>query len=134
MSIASTSVTDLEAIGGSVDAVTGAYEHTIRMQEKGQSVVAVLELGRFPGIVVGVAKAKAGTVKSVADLKGLKIGVTAPGSSTHLTAVYLLAKAGVAADDVGIVGVGSGASAVAALESGNVDAISHLDPVISQTS
>jgi NitT/TauT family transport system substrate-binding protein len=119
-------------IGGSVDAVTGAYEHTIRMQEKGQSVVAVLELGRFPGIVVGVAKAKAGTVKSVADLKGLKIGVTAPGSSTHLTAVYLLAKAGVAADDVGIVGVGSGASAVAALESGNVDAISHLDPVISK--
>jgi NitT/TauT family transport system substrate-binding protein len=119
-------------VGGSVDAVTGAYEHTIRMQEKGQSVVAVLELGRFPGIVLGVAKAKAGTVKSVADLRGLKLGVTAPGSSTHLTALYLLAKAGVSADDVGIVGVGGGASAIAALESGNVDAISHLDPVISK--
>eukprot|EP01037_Dinobryon_pediforme_P027971 gene27971-31052_t len=52
-------------IGGSVDAVTGAYEHTIRMQDKGQSVVAVLELGRFPGIVIGVAKAKAATVKSI---------------------------------------------------------------------
>lgn len=119
-------------IGGSVDAVTGAYEHTIRMQEKGQDVVAVLELGRFPGIVVAVAKDKAGTVKSVADLKGMKVGVTAPGSSTHLTVQYLLAKAGLPADAVAIVGVGSGASAVAALQKGNVDAVSHLDPVISK--
>lgn len=117
-------------IGGSVDAVTGAYEHTIRMQEKNQDVVAVLELGRFPGIVLAAAKDK--PIKSVADLKGMKLGVTAPGSSTHLTALYLLAKAGVPADSVAIVGVGGGASAVAAVERGNVDAVSHLDPVISK--
>src|SRR5262245_17275374 len=40
--------------GGSVDVVTGAYEHTIRMQAKGQDIRAVIELGRFPGIVVRV--------------------------------------------------------------------------------
>lgn len=119
-------------IGGSVDVVTGAYEHTIRMQEKGQDVVAVLELGRFPGIVLAVAKDKADKVKSVADLKGMKVGVTAPGSSTHLTVAYLLAKAGLPADAVSIVGVGGGASAVAAMQKGNVDALSHLDPVISK--
>src|SRR5690606_27711140 len=43
-------------IGGSVDVVTGAYEHTIRMQQKGQDIRAVLELGRFPGIVLAVKK------------------------------------------------------------------------------
>jgi NitT/TauT family transport system substrate-binding protein len=117
-------------VGGSVDAVTGAYEHTIRMQEKGQDIVAVLELGRFPGIVVAAAKDK--PIKSIADLKGAKIGVTAPGSSTHLTVAYLLAKNGLAADSASIIGVGAGASAVAALQKGNVDAISHLDPVISK--
>ena len=37
-------------VGGSVDVVTGAYEHTIRMQAKGQDILAVIELGRFPGI------------------------------------------------------------------------------------
>jgi NitT/TauT family transport system substrate-binding protein len=94
-------------IGGSVDAVTGAYEHTIRMQQKGQSVVATLELGRFPGIVVAVAKSEADKIKTVADLKGKKIGVTAPGSSTQLTVAYLLAKAGLSTDDVSFVGVGS---------------------------
>ena len=35
-------------VGGSVDVVTGAYEHTIRMQAKGQDILAVIELGRFP--------------------------------------------------------------------------------------
>src|SRR5439155_21314609 len=43
-------------VGGSVDVVTGAYEHTIRMQAKGQDIKAVIELGRFPGIVVAVRK------------------------------------------------------------------------------
>ena len=36
-------------VGGSVDVVTGAYEHTIRMQVKGQDIVAVAELGRGTG-------------------------------------------------------------------------------------
>ena len=43
-------------VGGSVDVVTGAYEHTIRMQAKGQDIRAVIELGRFPGIVLAVRK------------------------------------------------------------------------------
>ena len=57
-------------VGGSVDVVTGAYEHTIRMQAKGQDIKAVIELGRFPGIVVGVRKEKAASYKSAADLQG----------------------------------------------------------------
>src|SRR6476659_4745847 len=81
-------------IGGSLDVVTGAYEHTIRMQAKGQDIRAVLELGRFPGIAVGVAKAKADAYKSPKDLKGMKIGVTAPGSSTNMLVNFLLAKEG----------------------------------------
>ena len=40
-------------VGGSVDVVTGAYEHTLRMQAKGQDIVAVIELGRYPGIALG---------------------------------------------------------------------------------
>src|SRR5271165_1821953 len=43
-------------MGGSADVVTGAYEHTIRMQTKGQDVRALIELGRFPGIALCVKK------------------------------------------------------------------------------
>ncbi|MDQ0469560.1 ABC transporter substrate-binding protein [Labrys wisconsinensis] len=119
-------------IGGSVDAVTGAYEHTIRMQAKQQDIRAVIELGRYPGIVLAVRKDKAETIRSAADLKGATIGVTAPGSSTHIFVQYLMAKAGLGTDDASFIGVGGGPSAVAAIQQGQVDAIAHLDPVISK--
>jgi NitT/TauT family transport system substrate-binding protein len=118
-------------VGGSVDVVAGAYEHTIRMQAKGQDIRAVIELGRFPGIVVGVAKAKAASFESPADFKGMTIGVTAPGSSTNILMDFVLANAGLSPDDVSFVGIGGAASAVAAVRHGEVDAISHLEPVIS---
>jgi NitT/TauT family transport system substrate-binding protein len=117
-------------IGGSVDVVTGAYEHTIRMQAKGQDIRAVLELGRFPGIAVGIRKDKAASYKSPADLKGMKIGVTAPGSSTNMLVNFLLAQAGLTPQDASFIGVGSAASAVAAIRNGELDAISHLEPVL----
>ena len=119
-------------IGGSVDVVTGAYEHTIRMQAKGQDVRAVVELGRFPAIVVGVRKSIAGDIKSAADLKGKKIGVTAPGSSTHMLVQFAMVKAGLKPSDASFIGVGAGASGVAAMKKGEIDAISHLDPVIAK--
>ena len=82
-------------IGGSVDVVTGAYEHTIRMQAKGQDIRAVIELGRFPAIVRrGAQGARPAQIKSAADFKGAKIGVTAPGSSTALTAQYAMVEGG----------------------------------------
>lgn len=119
-------------IGGSVDVVTGAYEHTIRMQAKGQDIRAVVELGRFPAIVVAVKKDRMDKIKSAADFKGAKIGVTAPGSSTALTAQYAMVKAGLKAGDASIIGVGGGAGGVAAMKKGEIDVISHLDPVIAK--
>lgn len=119
-------------IGGSVDVVTGAYEHTIRMQAKGQDVRAVCELGRLPAIVIAVRKDLAGTVKSAADLKGRKIGVTAPGSSTALAVQFAMIKAGLKASDAPLIAIGGGAGAIAAMKKGEIDAISHLDPVIAK--
>ena len=119
-------------IGGSVDVVTGAYEHTIRMQAKGQMIQAVCELGRFPAIVVAVKKDKAGEIKSAADFKGRRIGVTAPGSSTAITAQYAMVKAGLKPNDAAFIGIGGGAGAVAAMQKGEIEIISHLDPVIAK--
>jgi NitT/TauT family transport system substrate-binding protein len=119
-------------VGGSVDVVTGAYEHTIRMQAKGQDVRALIELGRFPGIVVALRKEKAAGYKSAADLKGMKIGVTAPGSSTNFFIWYLMSKAGLKPADASYIGVGIGPSAIAAIKKGELDALSNLDPVITK--
>ena len=119
-------------VGGSVDVVTGAYEHIIRMQAKGQDIRAVIELGRFPGIVVGVRKERTAGYKSAADLKGMKIGVTAPGSSTNFFVMYMMSKAGLKPTDASYIGVGIGPSVVAAITKGEIDAVVNLDPMITK--
>ncbi len=117
-------------VAGSADVVTGAYEHTLRMQVKGQPIVAVIELGRYPGISLAVKKDRADKIKSPADLKGAKVGVTAPGSSTNMIVQYLMVKAGLKPDDASFIGVGAGPGAVAAMRKGEIDAISNIDPMI----
>ena len=63
-------------MGGSVEVVTGSFDHTIQMQAKGQPIVGVVELGRYPGFVLGLLAAKAANYRSAADLKGLKFRAT----------------------------------------------------------
>ena len=117
-------------IGGSADVVSGAFEHTLNMQVKGQRLRAFVLQGRAPQIVLGVNPKTMPNFKNVAELKGKKIGVTAPGSSTNVLANFVLAKAGLKPTDVSIIGVGTGSGAVAAMRSGQIDAMSNLDPVI----
>jgi NitT/TauT family transport system substrate-binding protein len=117
-------------VGGSADVVSGAFEHTLLMQAKGIRLRAFVLQGRAPQVVLGVNPKTMPNYRSVADLRGKKIGVTAPGSSTNILANFVLAKAGVKASEVSIIGVGAGPGAVAAMRAGQVDAISNLDPVI----
>ncbi len=117
-------------VGGSADVVSGAFEHTVNMQHKGQRMRAFVLQGRAPQIVLGVHPKTFAGYRTVADLKGKKIGVTAPGSSTNVMVNFILAKAGLKPSDVSIIGGGAAQGAVAAMRSGQIDAISNLDPVI----
>ena len=116
-------------VGGSADVVAGSYDHTVQMHAKGQPITAVVQLGRFPGFVFAVLSDR--KYAAPADLKGMKIGITAPGSSTHFMALLLLAQAGLKPEDASFVGVGATASAVAAVKRGEIDALVNTDPVIS---
>ena len=119
-------------VGGSADMVSGAYEHTINMAAKKQPIKAVVLQAKFSSIVLLLPKDKAAKYKGPADLKGLKVGVTAPGSSTNMFVNNILAKGGLKPTDISVVGVGAGSGAVAAMEKGEIDALSNLDPVVTQ--
>jgi NitT/TauT family transport system substrate-binding protein len=117
-------------VGGSAQVAAGAFEHVLNMQAKGQDLRAVVLLARYPGMVLALPTARAAQWRGASDLAGLKVGVTAPGSSTHLFLNHLLGQAGLGADAVSVIGIGAGASAIAALRRGEIDAMVHLDPVI----
>lgn len=117
-------------MGGSADVVTGSYDHTIQMQAKNQPIIALIQLGRFPGFALALRKEKAEGYKSPKDLKGMKIGVTAPGSSTHFMALHMMTQAGLKPDDASFIGTGAGNTVVAAVKRGEVDGIVNVDPMI----
>src|SRR5882757_724655 len=104
-------------IGGNADVVEGSFEHTLRMQTKGQHLMCIAVFGRYPANVLVVRKSKAGEIKTLADLKGRKIGISAPGSSTHNFVAGLMQRAGVSYKDGSFISVGTGLSAVAAMKS-----------------
>jgi NitT/TauT family transport system substrate-binding protein len=119
----------LEALlGGSSDMVAGAYSNTITMATKGQHLVVIAAQVICPGWIFGVSQKRQGEVKSAKDLKGMRIGVSAPGSSTHMAVNYILHKAGLQPSDVSIIGVGQAAGAVAAVRAGQIDALIVNDP------
>jgi NitT/TauT family transport system substrate-binding protein len=121
----------LEAVvGGSADVVAGAYEHTINMQSRKQNFQAFVLSGAAPQITVAISSKLADKYKSPKDLKGLKVGVSAPGSSTNMVVNYLLAQGGLKPTDVAIIGIGAGAGVIAAMEQGRVDLISQTDPAV----
>src|SRR5579862_6385226 len=92
-------------VGGSADVVAGAWENTIDQQPKGLNMQGFTLMGRYPAISMGIVKSKAASYKSPKDLKGMKIGVSAPGSSTNRLVLHMLAKEGLKSDDVSIIGV-----------------------------
>ena len=80
--------------------------------------VGILLYYKVPAMIGRLLDNRAAQIKGPADLKGAKIGVTAPGSSTNFFVNFLMARAGANPKDAAFVGVGTGLSAIAAMKRG----------------
>jgi NitT/TauT family transport system substrate-binding protein len=119
-------------VGGNVDFIAGAFEHTMYLQAKGEIITSVALQNNSFGVVIGLTKELAAKYKSPKDLAGLKMGVTAPGSSSALALSLLLSKVGLKDDALSIIGVGAGSQAVATMKAGRLDGQANFDPVITR--
>ena len=119
------------ALNGQAEVVSGAFEHTLDLQARGLNYRAFVLQGRAPQISVGLATRKALAIKSLADLKSFKLGISSLGSGTHWLAQQWLLKAKLAAENVQFVELGSSTGhLVEAIRFGSVDALCHIDPVM----
>ena len=116
-------IIDFQGGSRSLQAVVGGSADSVSMQS------FVLQ-GRAPQVVFAVSNKTMPDYKSLTDLRGKKIGVTAPGSSSQVLANFVLGQAGVKPSEVSFIGVGASSAAVAAMRSGQIDAFTNLDPVI----
>lgn len=117
-------------LGGSADVVSGYFDHCVNLAAKNQNLQAFVVYDRYPGLALVVSPKSGDAIKSIKDLAGKRIGVSAPGSSTDFFLKYLLNKNGVDPNSVGVIGIGLGATAVAAMEQGSVEAAVMLDPSV----
>src|ERR1700746_1631636 len=117
-------------LGGSADVVSGYFDHCVNLAAKKQELQAFVVYDRYPGLVLVVSPSHAKEINSVKDLAGKKVGVSAPGSSTDFFLKYLLKKNGLDPTSAAVIGVGLGATAVAAMQQGQIDAAVMLDPSV----
>ncbi|QIG93662.1 MULTISPECIES: ABC transporter substrate-binding protein [unclassified Bradyrhizobium] len=117
-------------LGGSADVVSGYFDHCVNIAAKKQEMQAFVVYDRYPGLVLVVSPKHTGEISSIKDLAGKKVGVSAPGSSTDFFLKYLLKKNGLDPAGTAVIGVGLGATAVAAMEQGQIDAAVMLDPSV----
>ncbi|HET9686920.1 MAG TPA: ABC transporter substrate-binding protein [Pseudolabrys sp.] len=117
-------------IGGSADVVSGYFDHCVNLAAKGQHLQSFVVYDRYPGFALVVSPKQTSAINSIKDLANKKIGVSAPGSSTDFFLKYMLSKNGVDPNSVGVIGVGLGATAIAAMEQGTIDAAIMLDPAV----
>ena len=115
---------------GSAVVCSGTFAKTIELQAKKQKFQAFVLQGRAPQMVFGVSSRTMPHYRSVADLRGRRIGVSAPRSSSSLMASLVLLQGGLHVGEVSFVTVGAAGAALAALRAGEIDAISNTDPVM----
>ncbi len=91
----------------------------------------VLE-GRAPQAALGVSLQSLPHFSTLHGLRQQRVGVCALGSFSHTVACLALEQAGVSPRSVTFVAVGEGEAALAALQTGRVQALCHGDPLMAQ--
>ncbi|HLH31663.1 MAG TPA: ABC transporter substrate-binding protein, partial [Terriglobia bacterium] len=116
----------LEAVvGGSADVGGGVYEQTIQMAAEGREIVSFVSLLRSPNFAI---------LGRSSELKGKAVGVSSPGSPSQFYANHFALAQGLAPGDVSYVGIGMGATALAALQNKQVDAAVLFGSAITEAS
>lgn len=118
-------------VGGSLDIVLGSYEHVLRQQKNGLGVKAYGEI--YNGVGYSLVVKKDAPFQSLEDLKGTTLAVTKVGSLSDTGLREGLKTANIDADkEVQIINGGSGATMLAAIESGKAAGGMVSEPTISQ--
>ncbi|MEO7937161.1 MAG: ABC transporter substrate-binding protein [Burkholderiaceae bacterium] len=116
---------------GAADVACGVFEGLLDGPARNHHLRSFVLLSRAPQIAFGVSSRNLPGFKRVAELRGRKIAVGAPGSSAHLVAALVLARQGLTLKDVQLSEVAGAGAAMQAVRAGQVDVLVHTEPVIS---
>jgi NitT/TauT family transport system substrate-binding protein len=117
-----------ELLKGRVDFSANSIDHVITLGSNGGTLKMVASFTDLPTVTLVVRRDLRSQIRSIADLKGRRIGVTSFGSGTHVLMASILKKSGYSLKDVTILSVGAGDSLIAAMKQKRIDAALSTDP------
>ena len=109
-------------VGGSVDVAGISYSQNIEIAAEGQRVRSFFFSTKRTSLVLIISPSANARISRAEDMNGAVLGVSSPGAAGQILATHYLKKHGVPPTAFSTVGIGLGASAIAAIESGRVDA------------
>jgi NitT/TauT family transport system substrate-binding protein len=113
---------------GHVEFSGNSIDHAMKLRAEGKDLKMVASFTSLPTVTLVVRRDLRPEIRSIKDLKGRRIGVTAIGAGTHVLAASIFKKAGYSLADVTILPVGSGKSLIAAMDNREIDAAMATDP------
>jgi sulfonate transport system substrate-binding protein len=118
----------LALMSGNVDYSGNAIDHAIAAADQGKSLVMISDFMDQPGLTLVTKPENKGKYPNAAALKGKTVGITSTGSATDVIAHWMAHRSGLARSDIKTVGVGGGATVMAAMQGGSVDVALATDP------
>jgi NitT/TauT family transport system substrate-binding protein len=115
-------------MSGEADFATLALDHVLKNRAQGADLVVVAFLTKNPALTMIVQPDLQGKVKSIKDLKGMKVGVSSLGGGTHLAVLSLMKQAGMNPTDIEFVAAKDKLADMWGAK--QISAAMHVDPQI----
>jgi sulfonate transport system substrate-binding protein len=116
-------------VGGAVEYAGSSFDAALQAYKNGADIRRFASTGRLPLFALATAPARADELKTVRDLAGRTVGVSALGNADHALMLFLLAHAGVDRSSVSFATLGT--NLYDALRLGQVDAGMVQEPALS---
>lgn len=118
-------------VGGAVDYAGTSFDVALQAFANGAPIRRFASTGRLPLFALAVAPKRSETIKSIEELQGRTVGVSALGNADHVLLQFLLEQAGVETKKVRYAAIGT--NVFEALRLGHVDAAMVQEPALSLT-
>jgi NitT/TauT family transport system substrate-binding protein len=118
-------------VGGAVDYAGTSFDVALQAFANGAPIRRFASTGRLPLFALAVAPKRSQTIRTVQELGGRTVGVSALGNADHVLLQFLLEQAGVDANKVRYATIGT--NVFDALRLGHVDAAMVQEPALTLT-
>ena len=119
-------------VSGKAEFSGNSIDHAIELRARGTNLLMIASFTSLPTVTLVVRRDLRPRIRTIKDLKGARLGVTALGAGTHVLAAWILKKAGCPPEDVTVIPVGAGLSLIEAMRDKKIDAAMATDPTTTE--